>query len=35
MAAKFLSKAPLKIHTTGDQLMIGLQVVLPVKRQLK
>jgi hypothetical protein len=32
---KFLSKPPLKITSTGDQLMIGVQVVLPVKKKLK
>jgi hypothetical protein len=32
---KFLSKPPLKITSAGDQLMIGVQLVLPVKRKLK
>lgn len=32
---KFLSKPPLKITSAGDQLLIGVQVILPVKRKLK
>lgn len=32
---RFLSKPPLKITSAGDQLMIGVQLVLPIKRKLK
>jgi hypothetical protein len=30
-----LGKEPLKISTTGDQLLMGIHIVLPIKRKLK